>query len=114
LGPGYVAGRHLPAGTQNNAPIIITYLGESRHVNTAGAAEVVDRDQLFEQSLGNDFRVESTLKHSIGTCERDDGQAVRLIFALDDGFQAIRIIRVAVGGDEDKALSLAGSPDHRV
>ena len=62
----------------NSAELPRAYSG---NVDSTRAAEIIDRDQLIEQPLGDLLGIETILEHAIRIRDGDHGQAVRLILA---------------------------------
>ena len=80
----------------------------------ARAADLINSHQVIEGVLGDDLGIKTVLKHAIGICNCDHGQAVRLVLVPDSRLQGIDAIVVPVAGNQDRPLSLASSPNQRV
>src|SRR5689334_4340246 len=59
----------------------------SGDIDPAGAANFVDSQQVVEDLFGGFLGIDAVSKQPVGISDGHDGQAVRLILALDHGFQ---------------------------
>jgi len=55
----------------------------SRNVKTPSAANLIDPHQVVERPRGDFLGIETVLEHAIRVRDRDDGEALRKVLALD-------------------------------